>query len=338
MNSLVFTKRPDPTGWLLEADNPSVRYFTLTRIMGKSEEDEQVVQARQDIMITGIVPEILSRQNGDGSWGEPSRFYVAKYQGTVWQLMILAELGADGNHPQVARACEFILENSQDHGSGGFSAYKSEKTGGGLPGYVIPCLTGNMVWSLIRLGYLNDERVQKGIGWINQYQRFDDGNTEPPKGWPYDKYQMCFGKHTCHMGAVKALKALADIPEGSRSAETNRTIHAGSEYFLAHHIYKKSHDYQLVSKPGWLRLGFPLMYQSDILEVLLILSKLNYRDDRMTDAINLVASKQDDQGRWTLENSFNGKFIANIEKKGKPSKWITLNALQVLKYFFAEQG
>lgn len=337
MNAMPFLQKPDPTGWLLEPDNPSVRYFTLTRILGKTEDDELVAQARKDIMTTGVVPVILGKQNTDGSWGEPSRFYTAKYQGTVWQLMILAEMGADGNDPRVARACEFIFEHSQEHGSGGFSTYQSEKTGGGLPSYVIPCLTGNMVWSLLRLGYLNDERIQRGIGWINQFQRFDDGNGVPPKIWPYTRFDACFGKHSCHMGVVKALKALAEIPEALRSAETNQTIRAASEYFLVHHIYKKSHDYQSVAKPGWLKLGFPLMYQSDILEVLLILSELNCRDERMRDAIALVASKQDEQGRWTLENSYNGKFVANIEKKGKPSKWVTLNALRVLKYFFAEQ-
>jgi hypothetical protein len=55
----------------------------------------------------------------------------------------------------------------------------------------------------------------------------------------------------------------------------------------------------------------------------------------MQEAVDLVVSKQDNQGRWTLENTFNGRFQVNIEQKGKPSKWITLNALQVLKRVYA---
>ena len=321
----------DPTGWLLEPDNPSVRYFTLTAILEEPASSAEVKKARTGIMKTGVVPEILSHQHPEGYWGDPKRFYTDKYKGTVWQLMILAELGADGNDPQIARACEFVLEHSQETLSGGFSAYRSEKAGGGLASYVIPCLTGNMVWSLIRLGHLIDERVQKGINWINTYQRFDDGDNSGPKGWPYDRYQMCWGKHTCHLGAVKTLKALAEIPAGMRSAATVMTINQGVEYFLLHHIYRKSHDLDSVSKPGWLRLGFPLMYQSDILEILVILGRLNCRDQRMRDAIDIVLSKQDPEGKWKMENSYNGKVITNIEKKGKPSKWITMNALRVLK-------
>lgn len=326
----------DPTDWLLEMENPSVRYFTLTEILDEPVTSETVTLSRQEIMLTGAVPEILCKQNPDGSWGDPRRFYTDKYKGTVWQLMTLAELGADGNHPQIAKACEFILNHSQEPESGGFSAYVSERTGGGLPGYVIPCLTGNMVWSLIRLGWLNEERVQKGISWINTYQRFDDGIDAAPKGWPYDKYEMCWGKHSCHLGAVKALKALAEIPGHERSAETKATLQRGTEYFLLHHIYKKSHDYTAISKPGWLKPGFPLMYQTDILEILLILTRLGCKDPRMQDAVGILLTKQDNQGMWKMENSYNGKFITNIEKKGKASRWITLNALRVLKRFYGE--
>lgn len=326
----------DPTDWLLEPDNPSVRYFTLTEILDEPTDSKDVVKTRLDIMNSGPVPEILKLQNPDGYWDEPKKFYTAKYQGTVWQLMILAELGADGMNPQIRGACEFILQRSQEKESGGFSTYASEKTGGGLPGYVIPCLTGNMVWSLVRLGYPEDERVKGGIDWINKYQRFDDGDEPGPSGWPYDRFNMCWGKHTCHLGAVKSLKALAEIPVRLQSDASIRTMNLGAEYFLKHHIYKKSHDYSSVSKPGWLRLGFPLMYQSDILEILLILTQMNCCDQRMQDAIDIVVSKQDGQSRWNLENTFNGKYPVNIEKKGKPSKWITLNALRVLKNYYNE--
>lgn len=100
---------------------------------------------------------------------------------------------------------------------------------------------------------------------------------------------------------------------------------------LAHHIHKRSHDLTRVSKTGWLRFGFPLMYQTDVLEILAILAKLGCRDKRMREAIDLVISKQDDQGMWKLENTYNGRFQVDIEQKRRPSKWITLNVLRVLK-------
>jgi len=322
--------KEDPTEWLLEKDNPSVRYFTLIDILGKPISDPIVLEAKNEIMKAGVVSQILTKQEPGGYWGIAEDFYIrSKYKGTVWQLIILAELGADSKDKRIKKACEFILENSQDRQSGGF-AYYSTKSGGGHSG-VIPCLTGNMVWSLIRLGYLEDLRVQQGIDWIVKYQRFDDRIKEAAKGWPYDTKLQCWGKHTCHMGVVKALKALAEIPTDRRSNNVKRKIEAGVEYILAHHVHKRSHALNKVSKPSWLQFSFPLMYNTDALEILGILTKLGYKDRRMQEAIDLVIAKQNEQGRWLLENTYNGRFLVNIEQKGKPSKWVTLNALKVLK-------
>jgi hypothetical protein len=335
MRNWQFTSKSDALDWLLEENNPSVRYFTLMDILGEPETDGEVVKAKKDIMKSGAVPKILSRQKNEGYWETAKGFYTTKYKGTVWQLIILAELGADKEDEHIKSACEFILENSQERESGGFSI-RDSKTGGGARSGVIPCLTGNMVWSLIKFGYLNDPRVQRGIDWITTFQRFDDGVEEPPKGWPYDQWEICWGKHTCHMGIVKALKALAEIPVGKRSKAIQSTIEQSVEFMLRHHIHKRSHNPGRVSKPGWLRFGFPLMYQTDVLEILGILTKLGYRDARMQEAIDLVISKQDRTGRWLLENTYNGRFQTNIEQKGRASKWITLNALRVLKRFHAQ--
>jgi hypothetical protein len=326
--------KEDPTGWLLEKDNPSVRYFTLMEVLDRPSRDREAKQAKREIMRIGAVPSILAKQDSEGFWEAPNRFYTAKYKGTVWQLIILAELGADADDLRIRKACEFVLNNSQNRESGGFSVWPDPKSGGGRHDGVIPCLTGNEVWSLIRLGYLGDPRVRRTIDWITSYQRFDDGIEESPRGWPYDRFKMCFGTHTCHMGVVKVLKALAEIPAAERSEAVVKTIDRGVEHMQKHHVHKRSHDLSRLSKPGWLRFGFPLMYQTDVLEILGILTKLGYRDKRMHEAVDLVVSKQDSQGRWKMENSFNDRFHVSIEQKGKPSKWVTLNALKVLKRFY----
>lgn len=326
----------DPTDWLLEYDNPTVRYLALTNIMEKPMSDPEVSEAKKDIMLNGIVPQILARQEAGGYWDEPDKLYVAKYKGTVWQIIILAELLADEKDERIKKACEFLLENSQDYESGGFSMHRRAKAEGGRHSEVIPCLTGNMVWSLIRFGHMDDPRVQRAINWITTYQRFDDSISEAPRGWPYDKYEMCWGKHTCHMGAVKALKALSEIPSDRRTQNVQRTLEDGVEFILKHHVHKRSHNLAKVSKPGWKRFGFPLMYQTDILEILGILTKLGYRDERMQEAVDVVVSKQDASGKWKLVDTFNGRFHVDIEEKGKPSKWITLNALRVLKRYYSE--
>jgi hypothetical protein len=221
------------------------------------------------------------------------------------------------------------LGASQDPESGGFGY--APLIGGGLHEAVLPCLTGNMLRCLLKFGYLDDTRVRQGIDFIAKYQRFDDGIEEPPAGWPYKKFEQCWGRHTCHFGVVKALKALAEIPAPQRSNAVKATIEAGAEYLLEHRIYKSSRDPARVAMPQWLRFGFPHMWDSDIPEVLGILMSLGYRDDRMQDAIDVIISKQDAGGRWTQECAFPGRYIAGMERNGRPGKWVTLNALRTLK-------
>lgn len=326
--------KADPTDWLLEESNPSVRYLTLVNILGKKKTSPDVKRAKADIMRVGVVPKILKKQK-NGSWNRPGRFYRDKYRGTVWQLIMLAEHEADGDNEHIHAACEYVLNCSQDPESHGFSYDQHADGSGGIHSEVIPCLTGNMVWSLLRFGFIDDERVQKGIEWITKYQRFDDCIAAKLKGWPYDRFEMCWGKHSCHLGVVKSLKALSAIPQKERNRDVNQAISNASEYLLAHHIYKRSHDLTKVSKPGWLKLQFPLMYQTDILEIADLLVGLGIKDDRMNDALEMIVSKQNDEGRWNLESTLNGRFWINIETKAKPSKWITYRAMKVLKDYYA---
>jgi len=323
----------DPAEWLLEQNNPSVRYLTLTNIFSKKQTDREVKNAKAAIMKSGVVPSILAMQKDDG-WSSPGRFYKDKYKGTVWQLIILAEHEADGRDLRIKSACEYILKHSQDPESFGFAHIERAGSPGGRHGEVIPCLTGNMIWSLLKFGYTKDERVLKGIEWITKYQKFNDGKCKLPTGWPYDRYEMCWGNHSCHMGVVKALKALSAVPKEQRSREVDKTITDACEYILAHHIYKRSNNLKKISKPGWLKLQFPLMYQTDILEIAGILVDLGIKDSRMQDAIDIIVSKQNESGKWNLENTFNGRFLFDIEAKGKPGKWITYRAIKVLKGYY----
>jgi hypothetical protein len=324
----------DPTEWLLEEDNPSVRYFTLKRILGLSEKHKDVRQARQRIMEAGAVPAILEKQQPPGNWEAEKSFYTGKYRSTVWQLIILAEHLADVEDSRVKRACDFILERSQDRSTGGFSMHTAERSGGGRGSAVIPCLTGNMIWCLCRFGYEQDPRVQQGVDWLTKYLRFDDGESEPPADWPYNRYEMCYGRHSCFMGVVKGLKALAEIPEKDRSKSVRQCIQKGVDFLLAHHVYRRSHHLAKIAKPGWTRFGFPRMYQTDVMEILSILTQLGIRDERMQEAVDLMISRQDPRGRWLLQDTFNDSFAVKIEAKGMPSKWVTLNALTILSRYY----
>lgn len=333
MNDWKTLLKADPTDWLLEEENPSVRYFTLKDILDRPEDDTEVQTVRRDIMKNGMVPNILEMERDPVYLQAYPRFYTYKYKGLVWQLIVLAELGAKAN-PQIKEQCEYILCNSQEIQDGGFSEGTSVKAGGGKISGVYPCLTGNMVWSLLRFGYQDDIRLQKGINWITRFMRFNDGILNDPQVPPYDRVEMCWGKHTCHMGVVKALKALSAIPKELKTVEINDTIQKAAEFLLIHHIHKRSHNLNRVSKPGWLKLGFPLMYQTDILEILDVLTGLGIKDSRMDEAISIVFAKQDDMGRWKTENTYNSdRLLIPMGQAGEQSKWITLRAVRVLKRY-----
>jgi hypothetical protein len=320
-----------PMDWLLEPQNPSVRYFTLRWLLEKKESDSEVAEARKGIMTIGPVPKILSYQKPEGYWGQPEDFYVrSKYKGTVWSFLLLAQLGADGKDSRIMNARDAILRLSQERKSGGFSHRGTEKAGG-TPEGIIPCLTGNMLWSMLKFGYIDHPGVKKGLEFITTYMRFDDGAEEAPKGWPYERYKNCWGTHTCHMGCFKMLKALSAIPPTRRSSRVKDLIETGTEHFLKHRIFKRSSDPSRVAKAKWLRLSFPYLWQYDVLEVLNTLIELGCKDERMIDAIELVRSKQGKDGKWIIEETYNGRFLTVIEPKGKPSKWLTLLAMRMMK-------
>ena len=97
-------------------------------------------------------------------------------------------------------------------------------------------------------------------------------------------------------GSSKTLKAFSAIPPKDRVPAVRESIGKGVEYLLKHHIYKRKPRPFRISKPGWQRFTFPLMYQTDVLEILLILADLGVRDKRMDEALGLVASKQKESG------------------------------------------
>lgn len=320
--------------WLLEKHNPSVRYFTLKYILDKPDDDGAVLHAKDQIMQIGVVPKILQKQSDLEYINSFSKFYTNKYRGIVWSLITLAELGAKMT-PQIKEQCEYLLENSQEREDGGFSQSTAIRTGGGRITEVIPCLTGNLVFCLIHFGYLEDPRLQRAIQWLTKFMRFNDGVEDEPQSEKYNQVTMCWGKHTCHMAVVKALKGLSAIPVKRRTKEVNDTIQKAVEFILVHHIFKRSHDLNKKSKPGWLRFGFPLMYQTDILEILDILTKLGIKDKRMQDAIEIVIKKQDENGKWKAENTYcSDRLLLPIEEKKGHSKWITLRAMTVLKRYY----
>ena len=316
----------DPLPWLLEPDNPSVRYFALPDLLDRPETDAELRAARAAIMDSEPVRAILAARHPDGYWVKPSPGYSPKYTSTVWQVMFLAALGADGAHPAVRQSCEYLLSHCQAS-SGGLSVTSA-------PSGVIHCLNGNLTYALLALGRpLEDGRLQQALDWQagailgEDVTYYASGTTGPGFG--------CVANRAlpCAWGAVKALKAFGLLPPEARTPRIQRAIDAGVDFMFSRDLARADYPYQERISSNWFKFGYPLSYTSDILEALEVLARLGRaRDPRLAHAIEFVRQKaEDSQGRWKLEHTLNGKMWVDIEQKGKPSKWVTLRALRVLR-------
>lgn len=325
--------------WLLEDENPSVKYFTLKDLLNKEKEAKEV---KKEIPQSKIVKKIFSKQNEEGFWESRENPYIPKYKATYWQIMLLGYLGMDRDDERVRRACEYIFKFQQKEG--GFSETGIEKAkkeyeytkercfkrGKKPPDETkfvddlihqmeLSCLTGNTVSALIRIGYENDKRVLKALRWLADIQNRDGG-------WlcPYWKAHIR-DTHSCFYGTICALEAFSEVKNVFKE-----TIKRGVEFLLMHRLYRADHhNFEVINKK-WLELSFPQFYGYDILRGLYVLTKLGIKDERMKDAVKIIKSKEK-EGKWILEKTPNGRMHTNIEKKGKESKWITLNVLRVLK-------
>ncbi len=320
----------DSLSWLLEIDpaNPSVRCFSLRDLLDLPAHDPAVIEAQAAIMTSGTVPAILESQHPEGYWENPGSGY-GKYRGTEWQIIFLGELGVDPSNAIVRRGCEYLLNHSIAN-NGGFSAAKPP-----TPGGVIHCLNGNLLFALIQLGWLDDVRVQRALDWLAHAI-----TGEPPisylKSATSGAEFACAANANlpCGWGAVKAVKALAAVPPEQRTPLMQRALEQGAEFLLRFDLVKADYPISTDSKisASWFKLGFPLSYWSDLLELIAALIAVGYgADPRLTPVVEWLLSKQDALGRWTLEHTLNRKMWINIERAGKPSKWITLRALRVLK-------
>jgi hypothetical protein len=315
----------DPLPWLLDEGVPAVRQAALRWLLDEAEDSRKVRLARASAMRSDPIATILSRQHSEGFWVKPGPGYSPKYTGTVWSLIFLDQLGADGRDRRVRLACDYVLSHAQAK-NGGFGWQ-------GSPATVVHCLNGNLLSALIGFGGLGDERVRAALDWQARSvtgEGFDDFHPWSTSGPGF----RCGinGDLPCAWGAIKALRALARVPARRRSAIARRAITQGTELLLSRDPAVADYPTNSRVSPNWLKLGFPSGYVADVLQNLEVLAELGHgKDARLSNAIDLVLSKQDASGRWRNEYPYRGKTWVDFEPRGGPSRWVTLRACRVLR-------
>lgn len=296
--------------WLIEPENPSVRYRTMIEILDKSQDDAEVQDSKSQIVTSIPVRAILDKMHPEGYWLQKNPrtgeilgkgLKYGAFGTTHYCLSYLAELGLDRSHPKVAKATERYL--SLQRSDGDFYGHFS-------------CLLGYNIRTFIMLGYKDNPRVNRSIDLMLNTNRPDGGYLcDMHEG----KYKTRSVK-SCIRGSVKALLAFSYLPEYWRHERVKELV----EYFLSRNgIFRKSSLNEFVNKDIE-RNSFPITWRANVFEILLALSKMGYgNDSRLERAWKFMDTKRDTMGRYVLDWTPT-QCPWKIGKRNQPNKWLTL--------------
>lgn len=306
--------------WLLHGD-PAIRWQTLRDLVGAS--GRTVERERSRVARDGWGARLLAKQDPEGTWAgglsSDGGLYSPKWTSTTYTMLLLRDLGLAANNRQARKACILLLDRGLQR-DGGINY--------GWRGRSETCITG-MVLSIL------------------SYFRHDDARLDTLADHLL-KEQMSDGGWNCRrdLGATHAsMNTTISVLEGLRLLELHRVGAApvlraaerrGREFLLAHRLFR-SHRTGNVIKSDFMRFVFPPRWHYDILRALDYFQAVDApRDPRLSEAIDIVRSRRREDGRWSLEYSYKGKTYFTLERIGAPSRWNTLRALRVLKWWNRE--
>ena len=309
--------------WLLEESNPSVRYLALTELLGISSRRREPLATRSMIPDWAPVKKMLVKQKRNGGWDDGRTWYLPKYKSTVWQLLILSQTGIDPETASVRKMIDYSFKFQMP--SGGFRSGMTPGPWGNWAS-LAGCLNGNVIAALSRLGRARDPRIRKTVDYLLTFQ-------EPDGGWGC----RSFGyhrrdKHSCFMGAICALDGLIEYSQRVQSKKVEKAVKAACEFLLMHRLYKADHHEWKIIRNEYAKLWAPWLVGYNILRGLRAVTRAGIvNDERMQDALRLLVAKRNSRGRWIRETPWPSMTCASFGRVGAEDKWVTLNAMLVLK-------
>ena len=325
----------DVLDWLLGKDNPSIRYLALRDLLDYQPDDKELSDARVEAHTKGPIAAVLAKMEDEGYWVEPGAGYYPKYRGTVWSVILLAQLGAStAQDERIGRACAYVLDHAFTAGG--------QFTASGSPSGTADCLQGNLCAALLDLGY-DDPRLENAFDWM---ARSVTGEGVAPKDDRQAAVRYYAGKCgpsfacgsnnnlPCAWGGVKVMLAFSKWPEERCTPVITHAIRNGVNFLFSTDPALADYPSGYSDKPSgnWWKFGFPVFYVTDLLQNAQALVALGYgRDPRLRNALKVIREKQDAQGRWLMEYDYTGKTWVDFGGKKQPNKWVTLRALRVLK-------
>ncbi len=331
----------DPTDWLLEEDDPGVRYLALRDIVDADE--KEVKTARRKAHREGPIAVILDNMNPEGWWVRPGYVYVPKMQGTSWSIISLAQMGGSiEEDKRIGVACSYLLNHALSKGGQFSNTNDASKT--------FSCFQGNMLTSLMDLGYRDDRldtayewtaRTVTGEGLPAKVTKEGLGTGEGTSGRLFPFHNItgtlfaCQRMKHCAWAGVKIMMAFSRVPKERRSPLIKRAIEAGVKYFFSSDPATADFPGEIAPMPDrrWWKFNFPVVGM-DLLQLAEVLVRLGYgADPRLANTLDLIRRKQGEDGGWLLEKNYGyqHKWWVKYGSIDKPNKWVTLRAMRVLK-------
>jgi hypothetical protein len=303
--------------WLLDGD-PAIRWQTLRDLVGASE--RTVDRERSRVARHGWGARLLAKQDPEGTWAgglsSDGGLYSPKWTSTTYTMLLLRDFGLAANSRQARKACILLLDGGLQR-DGGINY--------GWRGRSETCITG-MVLSILSHFRYDDSRLNTIANHLLKAQMPDGGwNCRRPLGATHASM------HTT-ISVLEGLRLLELHREGDVRA-LRAAQRRGREFLLAHRL-SRSHRTGNIIKSEFTRFAFPPRWHYDILRALDYFQAVDAsRDPRLSEAIDIVRSRRGRDGRWSQQYSYKGKTYFELERLGTPSRWNTLRALRVLKWW-----
>lgn len=296
----------DVLDWLLDAD-PAIRWQVMRDLADVT--PQKLVAERARVAREGLGAEILARQGEDGAWhkdGEPD------WLPTLFTALLLRATGADPAEARVDEAMAKLGAGFRWHESlGGKTFFEGETE---------PCINGGALAVGSYFGRPSEALVRRLLG-----DQLSDGgwNCEAPKS-----VKSSFHSTICVLeGLLEYERAVGGAPEVAAARRR------GEEYLLERKLFRRRSTGEVV-KAEFLKCAFPPRYRYDVLRGLDYLRAANVVDRRVGEAIRRIEDGRQPDGRWLLDDAHTEAVDIPIgETVGQPSRWNTLRALRVLRWY-----
>jgi hypothetical protein len=302
--------------WLLDSD-PSIRWQVMGDLLDL--EGDAVAAERARVAVEGWGARLLGLQGPDGNWGG-GPWVRHSWASTMETLMLLREMGLDPASDQARNAIRVVRERS----SWGPEFHDSPF----FEGEVEPCINGRVLACGAYFGEASDRLVDRLLG-----EQLDDGgwNCEAPRS-----RRSSFNSTICVLEGLWQYEKTNSVASSVRQARLR-----GQEYLLERRLFRSLSTGKIIEhdrkdpRSSFTRFSFPTRWHYDVLWGLDYLRKAGVRGDQRTDeAVDLVAKRRHQNGRWPLGRPHEGKVHFEMEgARGTASRWNTLRALRVLRWY-----